>query len=115
MTTLFNVLSILTALGVGVCLLYVRRLRTYVSSPSWSLKLWAFVMFFLAQVGGVINIYFYNGGLNWLGIANTSLRTLGIALLALGYAKMECTLKALFKKFRIKTTPVQVGQVDTTK
>jgi hypothetical protein len=96
----FNLLSILTALGVVLNLVYVRRLNTYIPSRSWTLKQIAWSCFLLAQIGGLLNVYFYNSGLNWLGVVNSVGRFAGVILLVISYSMLEGTLKGLLKRIQ---------------
>lgn len=102
METMFNTLSVLTALGVLVCLVYVRRLRKYVASPSWTYKECAFIAFILSQFSSLINIGVYGGGLSKLGLLTKVLQLVGIGLLALSYATLGDMFKGIVKKFRLK-------------
>jgi hypothetical protein len=110
MITMFNVLTLLASVGVLVCLVYVRRLRAYIASPSWTLKEWAFYCFLAGQLGGLVNIAWLAPSLNWLGLVNTGLRVIGIGLLAASYITLDKTLHRLFEKLRIKTTPVNLDK-----
>lgn len=100
MEILFNILSVVIVLEVVVCLAYVRRLSKYVDSLSWKLKEGAFICFVVGQLGGLINVYLFNSGLNWLGMFNTGTRAVGTGLLAASYIAMEDMFRDLWTKLR---------------
>lgn len=98
--TLFNLLSLVTALGVLGCLGYARRLRFYIPSNSWTVTMLAWTCFVVAQIGGLVNVYFYGGGVNWLSLVNSVVRLTGVALFLVSYMLLEKTLKNLLKKIQ---------------
>lgn len=101
METLFNILSIFIMLVLGLGVVGVEKCERYISCPGWSKIKISLYLSLLSQCVSLANIYFFGGGLNWLGIVNTTTRLVVVGLFAWGVLQLAKMFKLLVIKLPV--------------
>lgn len=103
MIQFFNITSLIGTLGILIILIQVSRLKKYVQTTSWTLKLIGWSLLLFTQILGLVNVHLLGGGLNWLSVINRVIQLSGIVLLSYSYALMEHVFRHIINKLKVKT------------